>query len=256
MTRPPFGADDEGGGGHDGAGMMRWLITYADLITLLLAFFIVLYALNRTQQIKFAMVAKALARNFDQNGTIVGQSPGPSIITGLSGTTVPPGEAATLAKVQQQVAAAVAAAGLQSQVHIVATPEGLLLRVEDSLLYAPGSAALSPSAVNLLTQVGRILATVPNQVEVSGFTDSTPIHTAQFSSNWQLSAMRAANVAQVLADASGQGARFFVSAFSKYRPVASNATPAGRQANRHVDILILTPQAAAAVAPPLTTSGG
>ncbi len=235
---------DEPDEGAPGGGMMRWLITYADLITLLLAFFIVLYALNRTEQVKFALVARALARHFDAQ-TIVGQSPGPSIITGQSGTyTV--AEARTLNQLQNRLQQAINQAGLEKQVTVSSTMRGVEITMNTTLLFRPASAQLAPAAVALVQRVGQVLTTVPNDVEVAGYTDSTPIRTLQYPSNWQLSAMRAANVVYVLSGVAGmQPDRLSVAGFGRYHAIASNATAAGRQANRRVNILVLRSSVAA-----------
>lgn len=238
--------DEEEGEGGSESGMLRWLLTYADLITLLLAFFIILYALNRTEQIKFAQLSAALAQKFDSS-SIVGQSPGPSIINGDSGThaSTPavPGlspDAVRLGRLESRIAAAIDRAGLASQVAVSSNPRGVEVSISARLLFASGSARLNPSAVRLLAEVGGALKAVPNDIEVAGYTDSVPIRTAKYPSNWQLSAARAANVVYVLASVPGiRPGRLSVAAFGKYHPIASNATPSGRQQNRRVNILVL-----------------
>lgn len=235
---------DEEGGGGEGGGMMRWLITYADLITLLLAFFIVLYAMNRTQQVKFALVAQALAKEFDSN-SIVGQGIGPSIITNQSGTktqraTPQQQNLQALNRLQEKLQQAIDKAGLAKQVTVSSNVRGVEVSLDATTLFAPGSAALSPGAHTLLKELGHVLTTVPNDIEVVGYTDSTPIHTSQFPSNWQLSAMRAANVVYNLAALSGmKPQRLSLAGFGQYHPVASNTTAAGRSRNRRVNILVL-----------------
>ncbi len=231
--------EDEGGGG-EGGGMMRWLITYADLITLLLAFFIVLYAMNRTEQVKFALVAQALAQNFDSN-SIVGSSPGPSIITGLSGVAASStAELQSLNQLQNRIEAALVKAHVANQVSVTSNERGVEVSLNATLLFTPGSAVLSAQATGLIELIGQALASVPNDVEVVGYTDSTPIRTALYPSNWQLSAMRAANVVYVLAKVPGiNPSRLSLSGFGRYHPIASNATASGRQLNRRVNILVL-----------------
>lgn len=235
--------EEEGGG--EGGGMMRWLITYADLITLLLAFFIVLYAMNRTQQVKFSLVAQALAKEFDSN-SIVGQGIGPSIITNQSGTHTQTATAQqqqdlqALNRLQNKLQRAIDKAGLANQVTVTSNLRGVEVSLDATTLFAPGSAVLSPAAHRLLKSLGRVLTTVPNDIEVVGYTDSTPIHTNEYPSNWQLSAMRAANVVYNLAalpDMKPQ--RLSLAGFGQYHPVASNATSAGRAKNRRVNILVL-----------------
>ncbi len=226
--------------GEGGGGMLRWLITYADLITLLLAFFIVLYAMNRTEQVKFSLVAQALAQNFDSN-SIIGQSPGPSIVTGMSGVAASNiAELKSLNQLQNRIEAALVKAGVANQVSVTSNGRGVEVSLNATLLFAPASAILSPAAVRLLQSIGQALKTVPNDVEVVGYTDSTPIRTAFYPSNWQLSAMRAANVVYVLSRVPGiNPSRLSLSGFGRYHPVATNATPQGRKLNRRVNILVL-----------------
>lgn len=231
-------SEDEGGGG-EGGGMMRWLITYADLITLLLAFFIVLYAMSRTEQIKFSLVSQALAQNFDSN-SIIGSSPGPSIITGMSGVKSSAAEAKSLSQLQAKIQAALKAAQVGNQVSVSTNERGVEVSLNATLLFTPGSAALAPSAVHLLQLIGIALKTVPNDVEVVGYTDSTPIRTTLYPSNWQLSAARAANVVYVLSRVPGMvPSRLSLAGFGQYHPIATNTTAAGRQKNRRVNILVL-----------------
>jgi chemotaxis protein MotB len=233
--------EDEGEHGPETGGLLRWLITYADLITLLLAFFIILYALNRTQEVKFTLIAQALSKEFNST-SIVGQSPGPSIVEGISGTRAhgPNTELQQLSRLQSALQQAIDQAGLGHQVSITSSPVGVAISVQAHLLFPTGRAELNPDAITLLHQLGQVLTRVPNAIEVAGYTDSTPIHTPKYPSNWQLSAMRAANVAYTLASVPGMDPkRLFVTAWSKYHPVATNATPEGRQQNRRVNIIIL-----------------
>ncbi|PSR23337.1 MAG: hypothetical protein C7B45_03205 [Sulfobacillus acidophilus] len=232
----------EEGGGNEGGGMMRWLITYADLITLLLAFFIVLYAMNRTEQIKFSLVAQALANEFDSQ-SIVGNGLGPSVITANSGTNVQRAsqqELNALSNLQNRLQSAIQKAGLSKEVSVTSNVRGVEVSLDATTLFASASAALSPQAVTLLHGLGAALATVPNDIEVVGYTDATPIHTSQYPSNWQLSAMRAANVVYVLSQVPHiDPSRLSLAGFGPYHPVATNATAAGRARNRRVNILVL-----------------
>ncbi len=216
--------------------MMRWLITYADLITLLLAFFIVLYAMNRTQEMKFSQVTQALARQFDSK-SIIGRSPGPSIINGLSGTRQ---EQASLNHLAQELQHKINQSNLASKVSVATTMRGVEVSLNASLLFASGSARIAPQAKNLLFHLGIVLRSVPNDIEVAGYTDSTPIRTSKYPSNWQLSAQRAANVVYLLAHVPRiNPSRLSIAAFGHYHPIASNRTSQGRRQNRRVNILIL-----------------
>ena len=230
------------------AGQLRWVLTYADTLTLLFTLFVVLWAL-KVQNNSIYQSTSVLSQSL--NGmTILGKSPGPSVVVGQSGglASVQKFTEATKIKNPQlnhlykELGRAVAAAHLTHEVHIVQNPLGVRVYLAANLLFPSGRATLTPQAGRLLTQVGEILNSVPNNpVEVVGYTDSTPINTAQFPSNWQLGAARAANVTQQLASAPGFNAsRLMQSSFSQYRPSASNTTPSGRAHNRHVDILVMT----------------
>lgn len=234
--------DHEEGGGGEGGGMMRWLITYADLITLLLAFFIVLYAMNRTEQIKFSLVAQVLAQNFDSS-SIVGSSPGPSIVPGNSGTETAQAQQQqlqSLSRLQTKLQQAIDKAGLGNEVAVTSNERGVEVSLDATTLFKPGSAVLSSQALSLMQSLGQVLTTVPNDIEVVGYTDSTPIHTGLYPSNWQLSAMRAANVVYQLSRVPRiNPARLSLAGFGQYHSVASNSTPVGRAKNRRVNILVL-----------------
>ena len=145
-----------------------------------------------------------------------------------------------LNQVEQAVQQAVNQAGLASQVSVTETSVGVVMSFSDALLFPNASAQLSPQALALLQGVGLALERVPNQVMVSGYTDNKPIRTAQYPSNWQLSAMRAANVVQVLATVPGAyPSHFMLAGFGRYQPVATNSTAAGRAQNRRVTIVVL-----------------
>jgi len=212
------------------------------MITLLLALFIVLYALTSIQSQQFQADALALAKDFNAAST-VGLSPGSSIIDGSAGTQVQPHitlpVSASLDRLARRLQQAVNAAHLQNQVRIRLSEAGVRVSLEANLLFPSGLAVVSPRAIDLLHNIGTILNTVPNDVEVIGDTDSVPIHTAQYPSNWQLGAARASNVTYWLAQRVNPRRLIQVS-FSQYAPIASNATAVGQRANRRVDILVLS----------------
>ncbi len=225
---------------HSG-GELRWMLTYSDMITLLLALFIVLYALNNQTPQKLQMVEQALSHNLVSH-SLIGKAPGPSFVPGLSGRNTPTSlSSTTLSHLQQKLQQAVNQAGLQNQVLISSNPLGVRITLAAALLFKSGHAALNPIAQQLLIHVGTILNTVPdNPIEVIGYTDSTPENSAKYPSNWQLGAMRAANVTDALTQAPGfNPLRLMQVSFSKYRPLTTNSTAAGRAQNRRVDILVL-----------------
>ena len=238
-----------GAGGHEGAGMMRWLLTYADMITLLLVFFIVLYALSKINEAKYKSLMDALratltGRSVSSVGKLHTQekfnppNPQPSPDNN-SGKPPSPSPKSQESKLIQRLRAAVAKDHLQAQVTVAAVAQGVIVEITSGVLFPSGEAVIQPSAVRILTDVGQVLATVPNQVVVQGFTDSVPIDTSVYHSNWDLSAVRAARVVDFWAHEGLAPTRFLVEGFGQYSPFASNATAVGRAQNRRVDIVVL-----------------
>ncbi len=250
LRRPTPESDEEGA---EGGGSLRWMLTYSDMITLLLALFIILFALSSSNPSKLKRVAAVLAATYDAH-TVIGTAPGPSVVTGVSGGQAPgspmglgqlrPGttaaSASTLAALASQIEAAINAAHLGAEATVETSPQGLLITLSADYLFPPGHAAISPAGTVLIRKIGALLTTVSNPVVVLGATDSTPIHTARYPSNWQLGAMRAANVSFLLATVPGFAPeRLLAVTTSKYHPVATNATVAGRAANRRVVLWVI-----------------
>ena len=208
----------------------RWLITYADMITLLVALFIMLYSMSAVNQEKFGALAKSVRREFQvlpehSGGRIVG-----------SGQIIDPLEerAAQLQQFLQQN-------GLQTQVRVRQEERGLVISLlSDGTLFDLGSAELKPSARQVLDRVAQLLRTVPNPVLIEGHTDNLPIRTVQYPSNWELSAARAARVLRYLVQKGGIPAhRLIAVGYADTRPLAPNDSPANRAQNRRVDIAVL-----------------
>ena len=263
-VRRRFAAAEESGGPEGGeGGSLRWMLTYADMITLLLALFIILFALKTSSPQKLRAVARVLASTYDAH-TVIGTSPGPSVIQGASGgdrpgslqsarnlqgspgTTTKPGSATQAASASQlqalaaKIAAAIKAGHQQGDAQVHVTPQGVLVTLSADYLFVEGHAAISQPGVQLIRKIGALMARVPNPVVILGATDTLRIHTAKYPSNWELGAMRAANVSYVLANVPGfRPQRLLAATTSKYHPIASNATPQGRAQNRRVVIWVI-----------------
>ena len=255
---------------HD--GRERWLLTYSDLITLLLIFFVIMYSIASVNQGKFQQMAQSFHLAFDGGNTPIqfSHSGGSGLLrqTSLTQHSVPSSSAAhsLSGKNLQQVAllpgqaAQVQAmlhedqvfsnlfARLQAYIHThhlqaavtaVDEPRGIRIAIHADVLFATGSDQLLSTAQHILTGLIPFLDTVHNRVQVNGYTDSAPIHTAQFPSNWFLSVDRAAGVVQFLVAHGVAPTRCSAQGFSKYHPVASNATPQGMRQNRRVNIVLL-----------------
>ncbi|MFZ5596522.1 MAG: flagellar motor protein MotB [Bacillota bacterium] len=221
----------------------RWLITYADMITLLLIFFIVMYTLSRIDVAKFQSLSASLAKAMGAGGMIM-DSPGPSVVPGISGAeqdvTTQSGENDQLEKVRQELENYIKEANLQAKISVVTEERGVVLSFQDEVLFTPGSAELTPKAREIIKKVGPILVKVPNYLRVEGHTDNLPINTPRYPSNWELSAARANNVLQeLIKDFNIHPQRLSAVAYGEYRPVVKNDSDAHRQLNRRVNIVIL-----------------
>jgi chemotaxis protein MotB len=184
-SQSPFRRKAESSGG-EGAGMMRWLLTYADMITLLLALFIILFAISTVSKVKFQALAKEISGGF--NGPYAINNPPNGGATGQQ-----PGRAgdADLDRVKQQVDAYVKERKLTDKVETKITRQGLVISLlTDKALYDSGSADLRPETRALIDEIGHIVRRNANDIRVGGYTDDVPIATSTYPSNWELSAAR------------------------------------------------------------------
>ncbi|MBU6429456.1 MAG: OmpA family protein, partial [Cyanobacteria bacterium REEB65] len=188
-------------GGH--ANSERWLLTYADLITLLLIYFIVLFAMSQIDVAKYHKLADAMSNAFNM---IPSQGGSDDAILNGSPAVMPPVspmyayEKAKFETIRKQVEKAFKQAGVKGAVEIQQTDRGLVIHIASSALFHAGSADINPAMANVLLGVAKSLQGGANNIRVEGHTDDTPIRTAQFPSNWELSTTRAVNVLHFLID--------------------------------------------------------
>lgn len=237
-----------------------WLIPYADLLTLLLALFIVLFASSKLDAKKFDQLVRSF--NVALNG-------GVGVLDQPSAVPLDPNlaqqsfnrsqqdeqakteeqkqfereykkETEDLQKLQQQLEGYIQQNKLQDKLQTRLTEEGLLITILDNALFDSGSAALKPEARKLATEMAAMLVPHPKQVTVTGHTDNIPISKPEFPSNWDLSVKRAVNFLKILLEnKSLDPTKFSATGKGEYHPVASNATPEGRAKNRRVEVAIL-----------------
>ena len=288
----------------------RWIISYADFTTLLLATFVVMYAVSTINSSKFQQMAESFSTAFIGRTTHVQDTgfaaaqrapftamPNPvhlPVITRevqiknlppalrqpatsgepnqtQSGTEIPlgfspdqtqQGQAQPLddpnapgAKLRQkveqrlqgldaayeQLTNALSQLIGKGQVHVSLQSLGVVIDINEQVLFNSGKAELVPIAIPIIDQIAKILVDLHYQIQVNGFTDNVPIHNAQFDSNWDLSATRAISVVKRFV-AAGIDPKLLVGAgFGEYHPVAANDTPDGRQSNRRVSIVVVSP---------------
>jgi len=227
-------------GANEGAGMMRWLLTYSDMITLLMVFFIVLYAVSQVNNAKYQVLMKALKQVLSGQQVIVqtgGKTPVPPPVVGK--TPSQKSQPQDLEKLAQEIQQVAKSSGMQADVSVTVATVGVRVSFLNGILFDLGRATIRPQSFPLLRHIGAILATVPNNVIIEGYTDDLPIDTSEFHTNWDLSAIRSTRVIEFLIATGLDPARFAAEAYSQYRPIASNNTAQGRQENRRVDLVIL-----------------
>ncbi|MGI6405908.1 MAG: flagellar motor protein MotB [Syntrophaceticus sp.] len=226
----------------DGSNRERWLLTYADMITLLMIFFIMMYVISSVNAEKFQKIAAAFSEAFDSD-----------LISSLEDITVPelpelpdeegdsPGtDQPQLEQVREELEEYLREKDLENQVSIQMEGRGLVISLKDIVLFPSGSANLTPKAKKILADIGIHLQSLPNYFRVEGHTDNVPINTSQYPSNWELSAARATNVVQeLIVQCKIASERLSATGYGEYRPKVANDSAEHRQMNRRVDILIL-----------------
>ena len=251
-----------GGGEHENAE--RWLLTYADMITLLVAFFIMLYSMSVMNQAKFQQLAISVRSGFggsittgaptiiQQGGGIAGR---PSILSNSrqdlshSGPQFPdPSRAGALAADRKRLdnayeimQAFIKKNGLEKQMQVSQDERGVVVTVlTDRMLFEAGQADLRTQELGPLAKVAQVINTVPdNRVRVEGHTDSLPIHTARFPSNWDLSVTRATTVLRFFAARGVAPRRLEAAGYADQRPLVPNTSDQARARNRRVEVVIV-----------------
>jgi chemotaxis protein MotB len=227
----------------------RWLVSYADFITLLFAFFVVMYSVSQLNEGKYRVLSDSLLQAFKPS-----PPPKPSIapddprsmmpISPITQLALKRDEAKRRARAErmralaQQVMQALAPLVQSGQVRVTQSQRGIAVEINASLLFKSAQAALEPESQKALTAVAQVLGANDNAIEVEGHTDRDPISTPQFPSNWELSGARASSVVRLFIDNGVAAARLVAIGYADTRPVDSNDTLDGRSRNRRVTVLI------------------
>jgi chemotaxis protein MotB len=240
----------------------RWLVSYADFITLLFAFFVVLYASSQADKKKAAQVAASIKGAFQQLGVFTGSATEGVGIPGSPGTPRPDlmeapirtikiagaggkspggtGFGVDVDELRRQLESALGDEIRQHEIQMRVTPEGLVVSLREVGFFASGQADLLESGQATLTRIATILGGRGFQIRVEGHTDNVPVHNSRFNSNWELSTARATAVVALLVDRNGFDPSLVAAAgYSEYHPVQANNTVQGRAANRRVDLVVV-----------------
>jgi chemotaxis protein MotB len=231
-----------------------WLVPYADILTLLLALFIVLFANSQTDQQKMQEMAQAFSAAFQSGGPSIFDKSGPA---STHAADVPVEEDQNMAYIKEnnqlsetkeEIDKLIQEQGLGAELDTVLSEDGLSIRIKDTALFPSGSAELLERSQQIAAPIAMILSRVPQKVVVSGHTDNVPISNAQYRSNWDLSSQRSLNFMKFLMEqAPLKPERFMTVGYAEYRPVAANDSDENRAKNRRVEILLMrsNPQPAA-----------
>ena len=238
---------------HEHVNHERWLVSYADFITLLFAFFVVLFASSQSDRKKQIQIAAAMQSAFKPLGMFESHSKTPALNdVSTAAIKAPPAALAlpltsagtrSLEEIEKQLSAwlqAKIAAGLiaRGSVTMRLTPEGLVISLHEAGFFPSGSAEVRDASLPMLINLASTLPSGPLRVE--GHTDNVPIHTLQFATNWELSTARATTIARLLLEhGSIDPASLSAAGYAEFHPVADNATELGRAQNRRVDIILL-----------------
>jgi chemotaxis protein MotB len=228
----------------------RWMVSYADFITLLFAFFVVMYALSTVNEGKYRVLSDSMSiafRNIQVNTssplmTPVMPPPIPAIQKPNAATkaqeVVKQKQREKMRNVAKDILEVMAPLIEQGKVRVLETSRGVTIEINDSILFSPGQALLQPALVKAMRAVADVLVPTDFPIIIEGHTDNVPINTPQFPSNWELSAVRATTVLRLFADSGVAAERLTAIGYADTRPVEPNLLADGRARNRRVTILI------------------
>lgn len=235
----------------------RWLVSYADFITLLFAFFVVMYAISSVNEGKYRVMSDSIVEAFKNAPTsekiiyIAAPVPQKSESGKIQMQPIPVKPEATQPekeKAQRRENMKAVASNLLNvmeplvkggQVKVTESNRGISIEINASLLFAPAQAVLNQETVQVLKAVGQVLANDTHQVQIEGHTDNLPIASTVYPSNWELSSARASSVTRLFVENGVSPQRIVVIGYADNRPVDTNDTPEGRARNRRVTVMIL-----------------
>ena len=224
----------------------RWLISYADFITLLFAFFVVMYAISAVNESKYRILASSLGDAFGKARApdATAAPPLPPVTLPAEGRTLKQQqtieEQAHMTEVARSLLDVMAPLVKEGKVRVTQSRRGVSIEINANVLFAPGHAELESQSLAVLGAVADRLKTEPFNLEITGHTDVMPISNSAFASNWELSAVRATSVVRLLANHGVAPARLYAIGREASQPIASNELATGRARNRRVELMILS----------------
>jgi chemotaxis protein MotB len=233
----------------------RWLVSYADFMTLLFAFFVVMFATSQTDKARAQQVSDSVKEALDKGGvaaavheilggTVDEKGKGNAQMKGAGGSQAqnvkPQAAIAELLPSMQYLSKSLEGEIHQGKIEMHLEPRGLVVSLRQATFFPSGADTVDPNTYSSVEKIAQIIHDLPNSVRLEGHTDAVPIHTARFRSNWELSAARAIAMMELF---SGRfeipPQRMAIAGYADTAPLDSNDTPEGRAHNRRVDIVIL-----------------
>lgn len=218
----------------DHENVERWMVSYADFVTLLFCFFTAMYAISNVDSNKLGKFVDSMRSAFNVGGE---RGNAISVIEGVQ--VFIPADVEVESDIKDTLGTLISSS--QGSINVKRDSRGVVISVADKYFYETGSADLKENSRDVLDKIASALLQYPHMIRIEGHTDNVPIHNNRFPSNWELSASRAINVAKYFMESHNiQPGRISTIGYSQYKPVASNDTPDGRAKNRRVDIVILS----------------
>ncbi|HUK41407.1 MAG TPA: flagellar motor protein MotB [Candidatus Acidoferrales bacterium] len=237
----------------------RWLVSYADFITLLFAFFVVMFASSQTDKARAKQVSQAVEKALEEGhsvgvpaavakilgGTVDDKGQGNAMMKGPGGAQhatkeTPPQNVVELLPALQRLNSELENEIKAGKIEMHLEPRGLVISLRQSAFFPSGGDQLDDSSLTTMGKLAALIGTIPNPIQLEGHTDSVPIHNARFKSNWELSCARGIAVLEALCGNFGLSRqRFSVVGRADTLPIDSNDTPQGRARNRRVDVVIV-----------------
>jgi len=227
----------------------RWLVSYADFITLLFGLFVVMFAFARADQKRQAQVSKAIDSAFRSMGALpdapdqesgAGDATAPANTMMDENVVSPARVKEDLDRIRRDLAATLSAQVAAHTVSLEMGRDGLVISLREAGFFESGSATPKAEALPTLRQIADKLGQTPYDLRIEGHTDNVPIHNAEFDSNWELSTARATHIARLFLDMKAIPAdRLSAAGYAEFHPVASNDTAEGRSENRRVDLVVM-----------------
>lgn len=251
---------------HGHVNHERWLVSYADFITLLFAFFVVLYSSSQVDNRKVGKLAAAIQVAFERlgmfapNGSRLSALAEPGVLSNSkaealpkalqrSGNSaaafdgnVPKRRAEAIAGIRKRLEASLADELARGELRLRTTPEGVIISLQDLAFFETGSASVRQHSYAALHRIASVLAPTDCSIRIEGHTDNVPIHTHLYPSNWELSTARATSIVRDFVEREQMDpGRLSGAGYAEFHPMADNSTAAGRQLNRRVDLVVVPP---------------